>query len=292
MTTILYFVFEVVSRMLCILPKRAIYIVADFLYIIAYYVVQYRKKVVFENLRNSFPEKTEKDIKIIAKKFYRHLGDIIVENIAILNMKPKKVMKFITVKNIELVNKLHDKGKNSIALTGHYGNWEFLTTLSEYTPYTILSVYKPLRNKFFDRKVYEMRKRFSAIPVPMKEVYKAIIRQQKQNKPYIMGLVADQCPPKKNINYWTTFLNQETPFFTGAEKITRKFNNAAVFTIVKKKKRGWYEIEFNLMSEDTKKFKETGVTEKYARLLEEQIISQPEYWLWSHRRWKHTPKKN
>ncbi|MFO8234307.1 MAG: lysophospholipid acyltransferase family protein [Bacteroidales bacterium] len=292
MNKILYFAFEIVSRILSALPKRAIYIFADFLYFVAYYLAKYRKKVVYSNLKRSFPEKSDREIKAIAKNFYRHLGDLIVENIAILNMSPKKVMQFMSVKNLEVMNDLHKKGKNTIALTGHYGNWEFLPTLSSYTPYTILSVYKPLKNKFFDKKVYQMRKRFSGIPVPMKEVYKEIVRQQKQDNPYIMGLVADQSPPKKNINYWTTFLNQDTPFFTGAEKIAKKLNHAVVFIIVRKKKRGLYEIDFSPLTENTENMPEGNIIEQYARTLEKNIIEQPEYWLWSHRRWKHSRKKN
>ena len=282
-----YILFEIFSRSLALLPKQGIYIFADVLAFIAYYIIGYRKKVVFDNLTNSFPEKSQKEIKAIAKKFYKHLGDIIVENIVILNMSLNKVQKFVHVKNIELINQMHEKNKNSIALTAHYGNWEFLPTLSPHTKYTTLSVYKPLKNKFFDRKVYEMRKRFGGIPVPMKSVYKEIVLQQKKGNNYIMGLVSDQCPPKKYINYWTTFLNQETPFFTGAEKIAGKFDHAVMLAIVTKKKRGLYEIQFTPLVEKAADTSEFEITEKYARTLEKNIRENPAYWLWSHRRWKY-----
>ncbi len=282
-----YYLFEIVSRFLCLLPKRSLYVFADILYFLAYYIIGYRKKVVFQNLKNSFPGKSEKEIRKIAKGFYKHLGDVIIENIAILNMKPEKVHTFVETKNLDLMDELCSRGKNALALTGHYGNWEFLPTLSPYTKCTILSVYKPLKNKFFDKKVYDMRKRFKGIPVPMKSVYKEIIKQEKEKNPFFMGFVSDQCPPKKYINYWTTFLNQETPFFTGAEKIAKKFGHAVIFISVNKKRRGLYVIEFSKITENAKNTADTEITEKYARALEQKITESPEYWLWSHRRWKY-----
>jgi KDO2-lipid IV(A) lauroyltransferase len=282
-----YYLFEIFSRFLCVIPKRGMYLFADFLYVIAYYLIGYRKKVVYNNLRNSFPEKSPREIHTIAKGFYKHLADVMVENIAILNMSEKQVGKFTQVKNIELIENYRRQNKNTIALTGHYGNWEFLPTLAPYTDYTILSVYKPLRNKFFDKKVYKMRTRFHGVPVPMKTVYKEIIKREKMQDRFIMGLVSDQCPPRKYINYWTTFLNQETPFFTGAEKIAKKFNQVVVFTIVKKIKRGLYQIEFQPLHENAGETKDTEITEKYVRALEQTIQNNPEYWLWSHRRWKY-----
>ena len=282
-----YYLFDFFSRFLAILPKRGMYIFADFLFILAYYIIGYRKKVVYQNLRKSFPEKSQKEIKKIAKKFYRHLGDIIVENMAILNMSVSKVQKFVKVRNVEVLNEMYDKDKSTIAITAHYGNWEFLPTLSSYTDYQILSVYKPLKNKFFDRKVFDMRRRFDGIPVPMKTVYKEIIRQKKTGTKFVMGLVSDQCPPRKYINYWTEFLNQDTPFFTGAEKIATKFNHAVVLIVVKKQKRGLYEIEFTPLVEHAKETSDTEITEKYVRALEKAIRENPPYWLWSHRRWKY-----
>jgi KDO2-lipid IV(A) lauroyltransferase len=282
-----YYLFEIFSRFLAALPKHGIYIFADFLFFLAYYIIGYRKKVVFENLSNSFPEKSKNEIKSIAKKFYRHLGDIIIENAAILNMSQEKVQQFTVVRNIEQMNQFHEKNKNVIAITAHYGNWELLPTLSPHTKYKILSVYKPLKNKFFDKKIYQMRKRFNGVPVPMKSVYKEITKQQREGNSFILGLVADQCPPRKYINYWTTFLNQETPFFTGSEKIARKFNHAVVLTLVKKRKRGLYEIDFIPLVENAKEMNEAEITEQYVRELEKTINENPPCWLWSHRRWKY-----
>ncbi len=281
------FFFEAFGKILGILPKRAIYIFSDLLYLIGYYIIKYRKKVVFENLQNAFPEKSQKEIKSIAKKFFHHLSDVMIENIVSLFMSPTKIKKFVTFKNIEVLTNLHEKNKNITGLIGHYGNWEFLTTIPPYTPYSALSVYKPLRNKFFDRKTYEMREKMDAIPVPMKKVYKVVSEYEKSKQPYILGMVADQSPPKGGVNYWTTFMNQDTAFFTGHEKIARRFNHAIVFTVVHKIKRGHYEVEFTKLFENASETKENEITKAYIRNLENIIREKPEYWLWSHRRWKH-----
>lgn len=286
------FLFESFGKILGILPKRAIYIFADLLYFIGYYVIKYRRKVVYENLKNAFPEKSEKEIKSVAKGFYHHLSDVMIENIVSLFMKPAKIEKFVSFKNIEVLTNLYHKNKNITGLIGHYGNWEFLTAVPPHTSYAVLSVYKPLRNKFFDRKTYEMREKLDAIPVPMKKVYKVITRYEKSRQPYILGMVADQSPPQREINYWTTFMNQDTAFFTGSEKIARRFNHAIVFTLVHKVKRGHYEVEFTELFENASETKENEITEAYARNLENIIREKPEYWLWSHRRWKHKRNKN
>jgi len=291
MTRIGIFLFEIFGKLMGKLPKRGIYVLADFLFFIGFYLIRYRRKVVFENLKNAFPNKTEKEIKKISRRFFHHLSDVMIENVATLYMKPEKIKKFVTIKNIEILTNLYQKNKNITALIGHYGNWEFLTTIPPYTSYTILSVYKPLRNKFFDNKTYQMRERQQAVPVPMKKVYKAIVEYEKKKQPYILGMVADQSPPKRDINYWTTFLNQDTAFFTGSEKIAKRFNHAVIFTAVHKVERGHYEVECIKLFEDAKDAEENEITEKYAQTLEQIIREKPEYWLWSHRRWKHKRKR-
>lgn len=282
-----YIPFDLFSRFLAVLPKRGIYLFADVLFLIGYYLAGYRKKVVFENLTNAFPEKDRAEIRGIARDFYKHLADVMIEDIAMLHMKPSRLKDFVRVDDLEVLEELYNKGKNITALIGHYGNWELLTTISLYTPYTILSVYKPLKNKFFNHKIYQMRRRFDEIPVPMKQVYQHVIKHQKEGNPFITGLVADQSPPKKHINYWTPFLNQETAFFTGAEKIARRFNHAVIFTAVKKVRRGSYRIVFQQLVEDAGQVEEGAITDQYVQALESLIREEPRYWLWSHRRWKH-----
>jgi len=283
-----FILFDAFSRFLSMLPKRAMYSFADLLFLVGYYLLGYRKKVVYENLRNAFPEKSYKEIRKTARRFYKHLSDVMIEDVAMLHMSPKRLNQFVSVKDLDLLDALYQRNKNVMGILGHYGNWELLTTIPLHTSYTILTVYKPLKNQFFDRKIYEMRRRFDEIPIPMRQAYKSIARYQKKGQPYIVGMVADQSPPKSGRNYRTPFLNQETLFFLGSEKIARKFNHTVIFPAVKKIKRGSYEIRFRLLIENAAETKETEITEKYVRALEDLIREKPEYWLWSHRRWKHT----
>lgn len=282
-----YILFDLFSKFLSLLPGKSMYVFADILYITGYYIIGYRRKVVFENLKNAFPEKSHREIRHIGRDFYKHLADVMVEDIAMLHMQPSRIDRLVSVQNIEVLEDLYAKEKNITALIGHYGNWELLTTISLHTPYTILSVYKPLKNKFFNQKIYQMRKRFDEIPVPMKQVYQYVVAHEKKANPFITGLVADQSPQKNQINYWTTFLNQDTPFFTGAEKIAAKFNHAVIFAAVKKIRRGRYQIVITRLTEAAAGLEEHEITEKYVRALESLIREEPRYWLWSHRRWKH-----
>ena len=266
------------------------YLFSELLFVLGYYAIGYRKRVVYQNLRRAFPEYSKAKIRRTARGFYRHLADVMIEDIAMLHMKPSRLDKMVRVEDLDALEALHRENKNITGLIGHYGNWELLTTLPLHTPYIILSVYKPLKNKFFNRKVYQMRQRFQDVPVPMKTVYQKVIEYENQHKPYIIGFVSDQSPPRKNINYWTTFLNQQTPFFTGAEKIAKKFSHAVVFTAVKKIKRGSYRIVFRKLVDDASQTREGEITDKYVQALEEVIREDPRYWLWSHRRWKHAPR--
>lgn len=283
----LYLIFELFCRGMSILPKRGIYILADFLFFIGYYVVGYRKKVVLKNLNNSFPEKSKREINKIARKFYRHLADVMVENIVILYMKPSRVNKFVVFENLKMIEDYYKQNRNITTMVGHYGNWEFIPTIAPKISYKTLSVYRPLTNRYFDRITYQMRKRFKSIPVSIRDSYKKILELEKNRILYSVGLLADQSPPKKYTNYWTHFLNQETAFIQGPEKIARKFNHVVLFAAVRKKKRGLYKIEFQKLFENTKDTAYGEITEAYSRALEKLIREKPEFWLWSHKRWKY-----
>lgn len=271
-------------------PKFIFYGIADFVYFILYRILKYRKKVVITNLKNSFPEKTDAEINTIAKKFYHHLGDIFIENIAIIRMSKKRFLKMVEFKNIELFDYLYKKNKSIVGIIGHYANWEVLTVLALFTPYQILSVYKPLSNKFFDEEFYNMRKRFGEVPVSMHDTFRTVLKYHREKKLSVLGLVSDQRPSRRISNHWTQFLNQDTAVFLGPEKIAKKFNSAVIYTHIDKIKRGKYLVEFTPLFENPKDCKEFEITEAHVKILEEKIIQKPELWLWSHRRWKH-PRK-
>ena len=281
------YLFQAISWLLSRAPRFILYGIADIIFVSLYYIIGYRKKVVYKNLKKSFPEKSNKEIKSIRKKFFHHLSDIFVENIALIKMKPERIRKMVEFENHELIENLYKKGKSIVGITAHYGNWEIFITLPFFSPHTTLCVYKPLNNKYFDYEFYKMRAKLGEVPVTMKDAYRTVLKYNNNNKLTILGLIADQRPPLNSGNYWTTFLNQETPVFLGPEKIAQKLNAAVVYTHVDKIKRGKYLLIPTLLFDEPKNCKEYEITETHLRLLEKYIKEKPEYWLWSHKRWKH-----
>ena len=216
------YLFIALSWFLSKSPNFILYGLADFLYVVLYYIIGYRKKIVLKNLRNSFPEKSDKEINNIAKKFFHHLSDTFIENIALITMSKKRILKLVKIEEGDTAKELYKKNKSIIAITGHYGNWEVFLVLPLLSPHQVLGVYKPLNNKFFDKLLYKMREKFGAIPVTMHNSYKTVLEYKKNNKLILLGLIADQRPHKKEGNYWTTFLNQETNVFLALKNFPKK----------------------------------------------------------------------
>ena len=279
--------FEPISWLLSIAPHFILYGIADITFVVLYYMVGYRKQVVYNNIKNSFPEKSEIEIKEIQRKFFHHLSDTFIETAALIKMSQKRVLRMVKFEDTNIAKKLYENKKNVIGITGHFSNWELGLTLPKIIPHLVLGVYKPLNNKSFDKLFYKMREKFGAVPVTMNDSYKKILKYNKENQLTFFGLVADQRPPKIGGNYWTTFLNQETPVFMGPEKIARKLNAAIVFLYLEKVKRGKYIMKIKLLYEDVSKCEVHEITETHLRFLENLIKEKPEYWLWSHKRWKH-----
>ncbi|MCF6332807.1 MAG: lysophospholipid acyltransferase family protein [Draconibacterium sp.] len=269
------------------LPFWCIYLLADIFYLIVYYIVGYRKEVVIQNLKNSFPEKVEKEIKTISKKFFRHFSDLTLESIKAHKMREKDFDKRVVVKNAEVVNQFFEQGKSVVVLTMHYGNWEWSNILSTYQKHQILAVYKPLHNLLFDQFMNNTRKKFGAETVKDSLTLRTVINKRKKNEPVFIGLVADQTPPAFH-KFWMLFLNQEALFFQGPASISKRFNYPLFFQKMKKTKRGKYEISFELLYENPSEVSETEIMKTFVAKMEEIIRKEPEYYLWSHRRWKHT----
>jgi KDO2-lipid IV(A) lauroyltransferase len=280
------------SHFFNLLPKIILYRFADVFYIILFDILRYRRKVVFENLRNSFPEKSDKEIYKIARKFYLHLSDTFVENCALLTMSKERTLKFVEIEKTNLINDLFNKDKNVVVVTGHYGNWEMFLAIPLLSSHQVLGVYKPLNNKAFDKVFFKMRQKFGAIPVTMHDSYKTVLDFKHRKELCLLGLIADQRPPKKGGHYWTTFLNQETAILLGPEKISKKLNTAVVFLYLEKPKRGSYILKTKLLFENAKDCSPNEITETHLRFLEKLIIDKPQYWLWSHKRWKHKRSNN
>ena len=268
------------------LPVRIQYIFSDVMFVIGYYLLRYRKKTTLKNLRNAFPEKTEKEIRKIAKKFYRHLFDLFIESMASMHITQKEINKRVKFKNLELLDKYYHEKKNISVVGGHYGNWEWAFNIPAFTPYKILAIYKKLSNKYFNTLYNNLRSRFGSEPVEMKKIFRRIIEYRQKEVLIVTYFLGDQRQLKRNIRYWLTFLNQDTPVYLGPEKISIRLDQPVVYVHIHKLKRGYYEAEFIDLVKDTKEVKEYEITQKIMETLEKFILKQPEYWLWSHNRWK------
>ena len=287
MAAIGYYLFYGLNWIITLLPLPVLYIFSDFLYLVLYYVVSYRRNVVATNLKNSFPEKTDKELKIIEKKFYRHLSDILIETFKSTHMTRANQKKRFTYSNLDIIDKLREGKRDIIAIMGHYNNWEWPTLLPYYLKYKTIIIYKPLQNKYFNRFINNHRSEHGIVLTPTSQVIREIINYRKKDINTVSVFISDQIPSKGDIKYWTTFLNQDTAVFTGAGKIASKYDMAVVFFHVQKVKRGYYNLNIELLFDHTEGLTEEVITEKHVRRLEEIIKEKPEYWIWSHRRWKH-----
>lgn len=273
-------------------PLRFMYLISDvFLYPVIYHLVRYRRKVVRRNLSNSFPEKDEKEIRNVERKFYHQFCDIFFETIRILGMTEDEAKKRMVFENPEVVTDFASKGQSVFTLLGHYGNWEYQSFLFFYILESGnqkgFSVYRPLKNKAFDYLYMKIRSRFRAGIVTKSNTYRTIIRLRNEGFAGVFGLVSDQSPSRTNLHYWTKFLNQDTSILTGPERIARKTGAAVVYADVRRLKRGQYSTKYILISEKPQETAQNEITERYARLMENTILRDPAYWLWTHKRWKH-----
>lgn len=273
-----------------ILPFPIFYGLSDVVYLLLYRVFGYRRKVVYANLKNAFPNKTEQEIKLIEKNFYKYLCDLFLETLKTLTISKEEAVKRCSFDDntIELFKKLNDQKKSCIIVMGHYGNWEWAgNTFSLINKQQLYVIYHPLSNQHFDKFMYNMRTRFGSKLYAMKDVVREMIKNK--NEINATAFIADQTPAPESA-YWTTFLNQDTPVFWGTEKIAQKLNYPVVYVTVNRVKRGYYKVSTEILVEEPKATKEGEISELHTKKLEKDIIAHPEYWLWSHRRWKHKRK--
>jgi KDO2-lipid IV(A) lauroyltransferase len=282
-----YYLFYGINWIVTLLPLPVLYFFSDFIYLLLYYFPSYRRKVVATNLKNSFPEKSEEELKCIEKKFYKHLADLFIETLKLSHMSKSQLMKRFTVCNLGVISKLLEEKRDVIAVLGHYNNWEWLAALPLYTKYKAVSIYKPLQNKYFNMFINKLRSQNGMVLTPMSNIIREIINDRKNNINTISAFISDQTPIKSEIRYWTTFLNQDTPVYMGTEKVASKYDMAIVFFHIQKIKRGYYNLNIELLFDHTAGLPDHLITETHVRRLEEIITEKPEYWIWSHRRWKH-----
>ncbi|MDG5799135.1 lysophospholipid acyltransferase family protein [Marinilabiliaceae bacterium ANBcel2] len=269
------------------LPFFLLYRLSDFFYLFML-LFGYRKKVISSNLKKAYPLKDRRWRDKIRYQFYRHLCDVFVETIALHNKSPKKISQRVEVENLELLKNSINQGRDAIAFLGHYGNWEWIPSVALKLPEAKgLSVYRPLKNRYFDRYMLNLRSVFGSDNIPKKNTVRTIIKYKRDNKRFVLGLIADQSPGRNELDYWTTFLNQRTPVITGPEKLSRISGTDLFFWKIRKVTRGRYSLKLVPYPRDPSKAPEGDITEWCVRQLEEQINEDPRFWLWSHRRWKY-----
>lgn len=277
--------FYLIIKPLSLLPIVVLLRISDFLFLILYYVVGYRKKVVFQNLHNSFPEKSSKEIKYIGKQFYQHLCDLIVESVRIFSISEKEIIERCKVINPEIFDEYFQKGKSVLVTAGHFNNWEMMAVgTNPQIPHQMMGVYTSLSNPFFDKKLRESRGKFGIDLVSKKDT-KDYFGDNK-NRPVAYFFGTDQSPSSSKRAHWMEFLNQDTAVLFGTEKYAKEYDMPVLFGYIHKVKRGYYEMEFVTVEDTPLQTAHGEITEKHTRLLEGEIKQAPQYWLWTHRRWK------
>jgi len=269
------------------LPPPVLYLFSDFFAFLMWHVVPYRKKIVIENLIHSFPEKSKSEVYKLARRNIHHFCDSFIESLAALHMPEKELKKRYRIKNLETLEELYKSGSDVMLLAMHYGNWEWFSLLPALSSYTVLGVYKTLNNKHFDKLFIRLRSKYGAIPVSRQNSLRTMAQYRHDGKKFILFSLADQRPRGVQIQHWITFMNQDTPVVLGPEKIARKYDMTVLFYKINRIRRGHYECEFVLLESDPQATKPPEITEKYYQMLEQHITGKPEYYLWTHNRWKH-----
>ena len=275
--------------LISILPFRLFYFFSDFVFFVLFYVVGYRKKVVFENLSRAFPDKPEEEIKKIQKDFYRHMCDMFLEMVKTLNLTKEELKERYKIINIEVLQDIV-KEKSVLIVCSHYANWEWNVSINNYVNAKGYAVYQKIGNSYFDDLIKKIRAKWNTTLITQQETVKTVYRNVQNEVISAYGMVSDQSPQVKRAQYWSEFMGVKVPIFNGPESMARKLDLAVVFLKVSKVKRGYYQAEFMPITTAGSTTKKHQITDQFLRLTEDQIREKPEYYLWTHKRWKHRNK--
>lgn len=276
-----------------LLPLWVLYRVSDLLYLLAYHVVRYRRKLVRRHLAECFPEKDEKERLEIEREFYSWFCDYAVESVKLLSIGKDNLRRRMSFENVETLKQSFDKGRSVSIFLGHYCNWEWVSSIpihfEEYQDKVAFGqIYHKLENEAMDKVFLKLRGRMGAHSIPMAETLRKIVEYRHEGRLWIVGFIADQVPLWNNIHLWLDFLHHDTPVFTGAERIARKFDTDVYYLDIRRESRGHYVASFELMSEKPAELEEFELTRIYFRMLEKSLHRQPQFYLWTHNRWKRT----
>ncbi|EGK01939.1 lysophospholipid acyltransferase family protein [Dysgonomonas gadei] len=291
MSRLLYYILYVWMYLHALLPFRVLYILSDILYFFVYKIAGYRLKVVRHNLEASFPEKTKHERLTIEREFYHHFCDYFVETLKLLHISDEEMQRRMQFNNVEQIKELMKDGNSALMYLGHYCNWEWVTSINldfKEEGKVLGEIYKPLKNKAMDELFLKIRSRFGSLAISKQDTFRVIVKLRNEGQQTLIGFMADQTPAWRNIHYWTPFLNQDTPVFTGVERIAKQTGFAVVYLDMEKIKRGYYKATVRLITDNPREEPENNITETYIRAMEKTILRNPAYWLWTHKRWKRT----
>lgn len=269
------------------LPFRLLYLFSDFVYLIVYYLIGYRKKTVRENLALALPNLSEKERLAIEKKSFRHLCDMFLEMIKTMTISNKEISKRFVFTNMEVYKNLEAQEKSIAMMLAHYASYEWVISMNTYVNFSAFAIYKKIANPYFDKLVRNIRSRFKANLITTKETIPVIIKNNQNKELSIYGFASDQSPRISSAYHWQKFMGVEVPVHTGAEMLSKKYDMNVIFLKVKKVKRGYYQASFEVLSDNAKEVPNYEITDQFLKLVEQQILEAPEYYLWTHKRWKH-----
>lgn len=287
MQFLLYIFLYPILWCISMLPFRILYIVSDGVYLLTYYIIGYRKKTVRENLALALPHFSEKERLVIEKKSFHHMCDVFLEMIKTLTISKSEMDKHYVFKNLEVYSDLEKKGKSIALLCAHYASYEWAVSMNSKADFESYAVYKKINNRYFDKLVRDIRSKFKASLITTKETIPVMANNFRNNKLGLYGLVSDQSPKLGSFFHWNKFMGIEVPIHTGGEMLAKKYDMNVIFLRTKKVKRGYYEATFEVLSDNAKEVPNYEITDQFLKLVEEQIYEQPEFYLWSHKRWKH-----
>ena len=270
-----------------ILPFRIFYLISDLIYLVVYYVIGYRKKTVKENLKMAFPNLTDKKRLQIEKKFYHHFCDLFMEMVKTMTISSEEMQKRFKITNLELLEEFEAKNRSIMVLASHYASWEWLIAINLKSSYQGVGVYKEIANRYFDKLVKDIRSEYKTELVSTIKTIPLMANNQRKGILSLYGMVSDQSPKTAQIAHWESFMGIETPVHIGPELLSKKYNLNVVFDKVRKVKRGYYEATLIPITDEPKSLPNYEIIHRYIKEVEKQIYEAPEYYFWTHKRWKH-----
>lgn len=287
MQLLLYLLVYPILWLISIMPFPILYLISDFVYVILYYVIGYRKNTVRENLALALPHLSDKERLVIEKKSFHHLCDMFLEMIKTMTISEKEINKRFRYTNLDVYLDLEKKGKSIALMCAHYASYEWVISMNNHITFKGYAIYKRIANPYFDKLVRDIRSKFKAYLITTKETKSCIEQNNKKGILGVFGFASDQTPRRSDNLYWDSFMGIETPIHFGAEMLAKRYDMNVIFLKVKKIKRGYYEASFEVLSEDVKSIPDYKISETFIRKVEQQIYEAPEFYLWTHKRWKH-----